>query len=243
MNYKMKLQFEGTRYLGWQKQKTNSNTVQGKLESVLEKLFEEKIQVIGGSRTDSGVHALEYIANFNAKQNLEPKKVQEYLAMYLPDDIRIIEISFTNDRFHARYNSKSKTYLYKIDNSAYGSVFEKRFAWHIDKELDIEKMQEAALLIIGKHDFKGFTNKSKNKNTVRNVQDIKIQKNGEIVEIFVKGESFLLNMVRIIVGTLKEVGLSERSIESINEIFETKDREIAGERAVAKGLFLVKSEY
>ena len=243
MNYKLKIQFEGTRYLGWQKQKTNANTIQGKIETVLGKLFEENIQVIGGSRTDSGVHAIEYTASFEARRDLEEKAILEYLTMYLPEDIVIMEVARVEEKFHARYNAKTKTYLYKIDNSKCGNVFAKKYAWHVEKKLNIDKMEDAAKLLVGEHDFKGFTNKSKNKNTVKTITSIEIKNDSGFICIAVEGNAFLLNMVRIIVGTLKEIGEGSRSLESINEILLSGDRELSGERAVARGLYLLKTKY
>ena len=243
MNYKLLIQFDGIRYLGWQKQNTGVQTVQGKIEAVLEKLFNEEIQVIGCSRTDAGVHAITYTANFKAK-DIEIEKIDKYLKQFLPEDIVIKKIEKTNDRFHARYNAKSKSYRYKIDNSSYGDVFQKKYAWHIKEELDVQKMIEVSKFLIGTHDFKAFTNKSKNKNTVRTINDISIEKENHNIVIKVTGESFLLNMVRIIVGTLVEFGIdSSKKSEDILNILESGDRNLAGERAVAKGLYLLETNY
>lgn len=243
MNYKMLIQFEGTRYLGWQKQKTGVQTIQGKIETILEKLFGEEVQAIGCSRTDSGVHAITYTANFKAC-DMEINDIKKYFKQYLPEDIVIKELKKVNDRFHARYNAKSKSYIYKIDNSSYGDVFQKKYAWHIDKELNIQKMIDASKHLIGTHDFRAFTNKSKNKNTVRTINDITIEKAADNVIIKVTGESFLLNMVRIIVGTLVEFGMNPNKVtEDVIEILESGDRNLAGERAVAKGLYLLETHY
>ncbi|MGL4451877.1 MAG: tRNA pseudouridine(38-40) synthase TruA [Sarcina sp.] len=243
MNYKILIQFDGTRYLGWQKQKTGVQTIQGKIETILKKLFDEEIQTIGCSRTDSGVHAITYTANFKAS-DIEVEKLKKYFKEYLPEDIVIKDIQKVNDRFHARYNAKSKSYIYKIDNSLYGDVFQKKYAWHINRKLDIQKMIDVSKYLIGTHDFKAFTNKSKNKNTVRTINDIKIYKENHNIIIQVTGESFLLNMVRIIVGTLVEFGEnSNKQIEDIIRILELKDRNLAGERALAKGLYLLETYY
>lgn len=243
MNYKLLIQFDGTRYLGWQKQNTGVQTVQGKIEAVLEKLFNEEIQVIGCSRTDAGVHAITYTANFRA-EDTEIEKIEKYLKQFLPEDIVIKKIEKTNDRFHARYNAKSKSYIYKIDNSSYGDVFQKKYAWYVKEELDVQKMIEASKFLIGTHDFKAFTNKSKNKNTVRTINDISIEKENHNIVIKVTGESFLLNMVRIIVGTLVEFGMdSSKKSEEVLKILESGDRNLAGERAIAKGLYLLETNY
>ena len=242
MNYRLLVQFDGTRYLGWQKQKTGVQTIQGKLEGVLEKLFEEEVQVIGCGRTDSGVHAINYIANFQAR-DMKIETVHNYLTQYLPEDIVIKEITEVSYRFHARYNAKSKTYMYKIDNSHYGNVFEKKYAWAINEPLNIERMEIASKLLLGTHDFRGFTNKAKNKNTIKTINSIDITKENESIIIKINGDGFLLNMVRIIVGTLVECGLNQRNSESILEILESGERDKAGERAPGKGLYLYNTEY
>ncbi|MGL4763217.1 MAG: tRNA pseudouridine(38-40) synthase TruA [Sarcina sp.] len=242
MNYKLLIQFEGTRYLGWQKQKTGVQTVQGKIEGVLDKLFNESIQLIGCSRTDSGVHAMNYIASFKAP-NIEVEDLHTYLTQYLPEDIVIKEIKKVDDRFHARYNAKAKTYLYKIDNSKFGNVFTKKYAWNIKESLNIEEMRLASELLLGTNDFKGFTNKSKNKNTIRTINSIKITQQDKDVAIEINGDGFLLNMVRIIVGTLVECGLGKRDKMTIVEVLKSGDRDQAGERAIAKGLYLYNTEY
>lgn len=243
MNYKIKIQYDGTRYFGWQKQKNIDLTIQEKIENVLYKKFNEYIQVIGAGRTDAGVHALDYTANFSTSNEVNLNELFEYFNRYLPEDIRIKEIKKVGDRFHSRYNAKSKTYIYNIDNSLYGNVFDRKYSWHIPEILNIEKMKLAAELLEGTHDFKSFTNKSKNKNTVRTINFINIDKYNEKISIEVNGDSFLLNMVRIIVGTLVEVGLEKRTIESIKELFIDVDRNKAGKRAVAKGLFLKEIIY
>ena len=248
-NIKMLLQYDGTRYKGWQKQNQKGSTVvtiQGKIENVLSKMTGEEIEVIGCGRTDSGVHADNYVANFFTNSNMTVDEMMNYLLEYLPEDIVIKELKLASDRFHSRLNVKGKTYVYSIQNTEYQDVFTKRFAYHITEKLDIDSMIEGAQYLIGTHDFKSFTNlKAKNgkKSTVRTIKNIEIENNDGLVKIKVSGNGFLLNMVRIIVGTLIEVGLNQRKPEDIKEILESKNREASGLKVPAKGLMLESLEY
>ncbi|WP_097026869.1 tRNA pseudouridine(38-40) synthase TruA [Clostridium peptidivorans] len=247
-NIKMIIQYDGTRYNGWQKQNqkdSTAKTIQGKIENVLNKMTGEEINVIGCGRTDSGVHAENYIANFFTDCTLTTDEIEKYLEEYLPKDIVIKELRFAKDRFHARYNVKAKTYVYRIDNNKYNNVFTRDFTNHIPVELNIEQMKKAAEYLIGTHDFKSFTSlKAKNnKSTVRTINYINIIKNDGLIEMEVNGNSFLLNMVRIIAGTLIEVGEGKLMAESVETILMEKDREKAGNKAPAKGLTLKEIQY
>ena len=179
-NIKMLLQYDGTRYKGWQKQNQKGNsvvTIQGKIENVLSKMTGEEIEVIGCGRTDSGVHADNYVANFFTDSKMTLVEMMSYLEEYLPEDIVVKELKIASDRFHSRLNVKGKTYVYSIQNTKYQDVFSKRFAYHIKEELDIESMREGAKYLIGTHDFKSFTNlkvKNGKKSTIRTIRDIKI---------------------------------------------------------------------
>lgn len=248
-NIKMTLQYDGTRYKGWQKQNQKGSTVvtiQGKIESVLSKMTGEEIEVIGCGRTDSGVHAENYVANFFTNSNMTVEEMEAYLLEYLPEDIVVKELRVASERFHARYNVKGKTYVYSIQNTKYQDVFTKRFSYHISEELDLDKMIEGSKYLIGTHDFKSFTNlkvKKEKRSTERTINEINITKNNGLVQIEINGNSFLLNMVRIIVGTLIEVGLGERKPKDIKVILEAMDREKSGLKAPAKGLTLKNLEY
>lgn len=242
MNYKLIIQFDGTRYLGWQKQAKNEMTIQGKLENILNKKFGQ-IQVIGCSRTDAGVHAINYTCNFTINEIVEIDELSNYINNYLPDDIVVKDLKVASDRFHSRYNTTSKTYIYKIDNSTFGNVFERKYSWHISKKLDVENMKKVANMFLGTHDFKAFTNKAKNKNTIRTINSIDITSEKDLIYIKINGNSFLLNMVRILVGTIIEIGKNERSLGSISSLLENLDRSLSGERAPAKGLYLLESIY
>lgn len=243
-NIKMIIQYDGSNFKGFQRLKDNDNTIQGKIEDVLSKMTEEKIEIIASGRTDMGVHALGQVANFKTKSDLSVEKMQKYLYKYLPESIVVTKIEEVDDRFHSRYNAKSKIYMYRIDNSTYHNPFNRKYTYHVDKKLDLDKMKEASKYLIGKHDFSSFaSSRSKKKSHVRTIESISIQENNGLIEIYVKGNGFLYNMVRIIVGTLIEVGLNKINREDVEKILEAKDRKVACETAPAKGLFLFKVEY
>ncbi|MCI6188960.1 MAG: tRNA pseudouridine(38-40) synthase TruA [Clostridium sp.] len=245
-NIKLVIQYDGTRYNGWQKQKENKiTTIQGKLEHVLSKMTDEEIQVIGCGRTDAGVHADNFVANFTTNSIKSLEKIKEYLDEYLPEDIIIKEIKLASPRFHARYNVKSKSYVYKINNNENNDVFTRKYAYHVKEKLNIEDMKKASEFLIGTHDFKSFTNlkNKKEKSTVRTINYINISENNGIINIEINGNSFLLNMVRIIIGTLIEVGLGKRNPLEMKDIINAMDREKAGERAPALGLMMKCVEY
>lgn len=243
-NYKIAIQYDGTKYKGWQRLKNNDNTIQGKIEAVLSKMVGHKVEINGSGRTDAGVHAIEQIANFKINTNKTTMQIMDYLNRYLPDDIGIIEISEVDDRFHSRLNIKSKTYLYRIWNSRLPCIFERRYVTQITDELNIEQMCAAAELLTGTHDFIAFcSNKKFKKSSIRTIYSIGIEKVGNEVRITIHGNGFLHNMVRIICGTLVEIGLGKRSADCIPEILKSGVRENAGETLPAKGLTLIKAEY
>lgn len=243
-NIKLTIQYDGSRYKGFQRLKDNDNTIQGKIEDVLTRMTEEKIEIIGSGRTDMGVHAYKQVANFKTNSNLSVEKMNDYLYKYLPEDIVIKDICEVDDRFHARYNAKGKVYLYKINNTKHHDVFLRKYTTHIEKSLDIEAMKEASKYLIGEHDFTSFaSSKSKKKSNVREIYSITINKNKEVIDIFVEGNGFLYNMVRIIVGALIDVGLHRKSPEDIKEMLERKDRSQSSDTAPAKGLYLYSVKY
>ena len=243
-NIKLTIQYDGSRYKGFQRLKDNDNTIQGKIEDVLTRMTEEKIEIIGSGRTDMGVHAYKQVANFKTNSNLSVEKMNDYLYKYLPEDIVIKDICEVDDRFHARYNAKGKVYLYRINNVKHHDVFLRKYTTHVEKPLDIEVMKEASKYLIGEHDFTSFaSSKSKKKSNVREIYSITINKNKEVIDIFVEGNGFLYNMVRIIVGALIDVGLHRKSPEDIKEMLERKDRSQASDTAPAKGLYLYSVKY
>jgi len=243
-NLKMTVEYDGTRYKGWQKQKEGVSTIQEKIENVLSKMTGEDIQVIGCGRTDSGVHAENYIANFHTDCGYSVDAMLDYLYEYLPEDIVVKSMKDTGERFHARYNVKSKTYVYRINNNKFRNVFNRKYVYHTDEKFDLDDMRKGAEKLIGTHDFQSFTSlKHNSKPTIRTINYINITENDGMIEIEVNGNSFLLNMVRIIVGTLLEVGRSNLKPADVEKILNEKKRSEAGPIAQAKGLYLINLEY
>src|SRR5690606_25182389 len=235
-NYKLTIQYDGGRYKGWQRLGNSDNTIQGKIENVLTELAGEKIEIIGSGRTDAGVHALAQIANFKMRKQATEDEVMQYLNRYLTHDISVVDVESVNDRFHARYNAKDKTYLYKIWNMPYTHPFMRKYSMHVEEKLDIEKMRKATTYFLGKHDFTSYSNaKSKKKSMVREIYSINLKENNGFIEIKLQGDGFLYNMVRKIVGTLIEVGLGEKDPTTIPSILESKERIQTGRMADAEG--------
>ncbi|MFX3617816.1 MAG: tRNA pseudouridine(38-40) synthase TruA [Sporolactobacillus sp.] len=244
MNYKLTIQYDGGRYKGWQRLGDNDETIQGKIEHVLSELEGEKVEIIGSSRTDAGVHALAQIANVKLKKNLAASVIKKFLNSSLPQDISVSDVTTVPERFHARYNAKGKTYLYKIWNKEYSDPFMRKYSMHVDKTLDIGGMKEAGHYFIGEHDFTAYSNaKSKKKNAVRTISSLTINEDNGFIQIRISGNGFLYNMVRKIVGTLIEVGLNEREAETIPGILEAKKREQVAIMADARGLYLEKIDF
>ncbi|MFC0471092.1 tRNA pseudouridine(38-40) synthase TruA [Halalkalibacter kiskunsagensis] len=243
-NYKLTIQYDGGRYKGWQRLGNNENTIQGKIENVLSEMVGKKIEIIGCSRTDAGVHALNQIANFKTNEHWNEKEIKAYLNRYLPQDISVTKVTTVPDRFHARYNAGDKTYLYKIWNEDYTNPFMRKHSMHIEEKLDIARMQEASRYFLGEHDFTAFSNaKSKKKSMVRIIHSLDMKENDGFIDIRVRGNGFLYNMVRKMVGTLIEVGLGEIEAEMIPDILQAKERIQTGRLAEAGGLYLEKIEF
>lgn len=243
-NYRMVIQYDGTRYDGWQKQGNTGNTIQSRLEAVLGRMTGEKPEVIGSGRTDAGVHAAWQTANVHMNTEKTPQEIMSYINQYLPDDIAVIRLEEAPDRFHSRFNATGKVYTYWIEMSPKCPVFQRKYIYTLGERLDVEVMRQAAKLLCGTHDFKSFCTKSSGKkSSVRTVNAIDIHERGTQLEIQVSGGGFLYNMVRILVGTLIEAGLGKRKPESMKEILEAKDRRAAGPTAPPCGLFLTAVQY
>lgn len=238
-NYKITLQYEGTRYDGWQKQGNTENTIQGKLENVLSKMTGSEVEVHGSGRTDAGVHALAQVANFYLEEELEPEQVKEYLNLYLPDDIAVIKAGRAQERFHSRLSAVKKIYTYQIETGRKRDVFTRRLQYGLGRRLDVEAMKQAAALLSGTHDYRSFCgNRKMKKSTVRTVEVIDIKQDGSRVVLTFVGNGFLQNMVRIMTGTLIEVGLGKRKAQTMKDILDARDRQAAGVTAPAEGLCL-----
>ena len=242
-NLRLDICYDGTRYRGWQRLPGKDDTIQGKIETALSRILGEPIEISGSGRTDAGVHARGQVANFHCESNMSAGEILTNLRKYLPEDIGIYSCKDVSPRFHARLNAKEKTYQYRIWNSELPCVFDRRFVAVMPEELDVAAMETAAKLLLGEHDFSAFCGNAKmKKSTVRYIRSIEILRCGEELRLRFTGNGFLHNMVRILVGTLVEVGRGERTPESIPELFGNKRAE-AGFLAPAKGLCLEEVMY
>ena len=243
-NYRMTLQYEGTKYNGWQKQGNTPNTIQAKLEAILQKLDGTEVEVRGSGRTDAGVHAMGQVASFALEHPLPSDVVMAYINQYLPRDIAVVALEEAEPRFHARLNAKGKTYRYRIHQGTIPDVFGRRYSWPLAEQLDVEAMGAAAAHLVGKQDFQSFCDlKNSKKSTVRRVDSIEIYRDGSDLVLDFTGEGFLYHMVRIMVGTLADVGAHRILPGQIPGILAAKDRKQAGQLAPACGLMLMKVMY
>lgn len=243
-NYKITISYDGTKYNGWQRQGNTDNTIQGKLNEIIGKYLSEEVDVTGSGRTDRGVHARAQVASFKVKQAINLDKFVADVNRYLPQDIRVMSIEQVDDRFHARLCAVSKTYEYVIDNGKISDVFSRKYVCRIEEKLDVSAMKKAANLLVGTNDYISFCgNKHFKKNSVRTVFNIKIVEAEGIIIILYTGDGFLQNMVRIMTGTLIEVGLGKRSVDSMKEIIAAKSRDAAGFMAPPEGLLLYEVKY
>lgn len=254
-NYKMIISYDGSRYYGWEHQPNTDLTIQGKLEQVLTKMIygtdypihdfaSFPITVIGAGRTDAGVHARAMTANVLLDTEKTEDEIREYMNQYLPDDISINELKRCGDRFHSRYNALGKTYRYTCWFGTQKPVFERKYVTVLQQHPDIASMTKAAQYLIGEHDFRSFCGNPKmKKSCVRKIDHIEITENGPYIRFYYHGTGFLQNMVRILTGTLLEVGYGKRTPESIPDILEAKNRQTAGYTAEPGGLCLMKVDY
>lgn len=242
-NLRLDICYDGSRYKGWQRLSGTDNTIQGKIETALSRMLGEPIEISGSGRTDAGVHAVGQVANFHCESDMRVEEVLSGLRRYLPEDIGIYSCKEVSPRFHARLNAKEKTYLYRIWNTDAPCVFERKYVALFPEKLDVGAMERAAVQLCGEHDFSAFCGNPKfKKSTVRFVRSIDIQRHDHEIRILVTGNGFLHSMVRIIVGTLIEVGRGERDADSICALFGGK-RADAGFLAPAQGLCLQEVYY
>lgn len=244
--------YDGTRYSGWQRvfnNKSERPSIQGLIEEKLTHLLKEEILITSSGRTDAGVHAFSQVVNFKTVNKMELSILNKQINELLPEDIVIFNLSEVSKEFHSRYDAKKKTYVYYIDVNDRASVFNRSYSYPLGSKLDIDQMSKAANYLTGTHDFKAFcTDRKDGKSTVRTIYEIKIETTNERhgaseVKVEITGNGFLYNMVRIIVGTLIEVGLFKRTPESINEALIHKSRMKAGITLGSQGLFLKEVEY
>lgn len=242
-NLRLDICYEGTRYRGWQRLSNTDNTIQEKLERTLSRIMDEPIEVSASGRTDAGTHALGQVVSFRCNSAMPCEEILSQLRRYLPEDIGIYSCKNVSDRFHARLNAKTKTYIYRLWNSEQPCVFDRKFVFVDTRPLDLNTMQKSANYFLGEHDFSAFcANKKMKKSTVRYIHNFTIQRKGNEIVFQVTGNGFLHHMVRIMVGTLLEVGRGERPADSIPELFNGV-RADAGELIPACGLCLLEVNY
>lgn len=245
MNYRMDVSYDGTKYKGWQRQKSTGNTIQGKVEETLSKYFDRDIKIIGASRTDAGVHAKMQVVNFKVEKKVDEDVLRSAMNKYLPSDIVANKVYIVDDRFHSRFNAIKKAYTYYIwrNDAEYPPLFNRKYVYCYDGDIDIEKMKSASQKFIGKHDFKGFSSDKTKKGTIRNIEKIQITSDEFKIKICITGDGFLYNMIRIVVGTLIEISIGEKQEEIIDKVFKKQNRELVGYTVPACGLFLEKIVY
>lgn len=244
-NIEIIVEYDGSRYEGWQKQAGKKGvSIQDKIEDVLAKMENEPVDVIGAARTETGVHAYRQVANFKTNTDMKVYEIKQYLNRFLPRDIAVLEALEVPERFHASFNADSFEYEYKISIGEVPSVFERKYNYYCFKRPDVQAMKEAAKYLVGKHDFKAFSdNKRMKKSTDRELYKVDVYGDEKEVVISFHGDDFWPHMVRIMVGTLLAVGLGEKKASDMKSIIESKNRENAGETVEAKGLFLVDVHY
>lgn len=240
-NIKLTMEYDGSRYAGWQKQVGRDRlvTIQGKVEEVLEKMEGKPVELIGAARTEPGVHAYGQVANFHTSSEKSVTEIKQYLNRYLPNDIAVLEAVEMPDRFHASYLAREFVYEYKVTVGEVPSVFERKYNYYSFKRVNVEKMKQAAQYLIGGHDFKAFSDNAKmKKSTIRVMKEISIYGDEREVVFMFTADDFWPHMVRILVGTLLAVGRGELAPEAVKTILEKGDRSLAGETIEPKGLFL-----
>ena len=244
-NYKFIISYDGTRYHGWEKQPGQDMTIQGKLENVLCRMTgRDDVNLIGAGRTDAGVHARAMTANAVLDTDMTEEEIQDYINQYLPEDISVNEVKACSERFHARYNALGKTYRYTCWYGASKPVFDRKYVTILEEKPDVEKMRKAAEYLVGTHDYKSFCgNTHMKKSTVRCVDTINIEESGSYIRFYYHGNGFLQNMVRILTGTLLEVGYGNIPVSDIPMILEAKDRQKSGPTAKPEGLCMMKVDY
>ena len=243
-NIKLTIEYDGKEFNGWQKQPTKLN-IQGTIEQAIKLVTGEEVDLTASGRTDSGVHALGQVANFKTNSNIPIEKIPIALNSNLKKSIRIISAEEVDERFHSRLTCKKKTYRYIINNSEFSSAIYRNLETHIPQKLDVDKMQAAVKYFEGEHDFKAFkASGTSSKSSVRKIYEAKVLKmpNNRIY-IELTGNGFLYNMVRIIAGTLVDVGTEKIEPEDIKKIIDSKDRNLAGKTLQPNGLYLVEVNY
>ena len=242
-NFKVILEYAGENYHGFAKQ-PGLLTIQGVLEETLKEILKEEIYTLGAGRTDAKVHALNQVVNFETTSNIQSESLLKALNSNLPKDIVVKYVEAVDEGFHARYSAKSKKYMYVINNNDVPSAFGIDREYYCKYKLNLHNIIEASRYYIGKHDFLAFVNTgSVVTDTVREIYDVEVEENNSIIKIIFTGEGFLYNQVRIMVGTLIEVGRGIKNVDDIPKIIESKDRKLAGVTAQPQGLYLIDVIY
>ncbi len=247
-NIKLSIEYDGTNYQGWQIQESPQKTIQGEIERALHIIFKSDISITGSGRTDSGVHALGQVANFNTESTMPNEEIIRALNGNLPEDISILKAEEVDPDFNARYSAKEKTYKYTILNRREKPAINRKTCLHFPHKLSMLKMQSACKFLIGTHDFKSFqafdsSKPERSQDTIRTIKQINVVRKGDYITIFITADGFLYKMVRNIVGTLIDIGRKEIPPSEIKKILEGKDRELASNTAPAHGLCLVEVKY
>jgi len=241
--FKITLAYDGTDFVGWQRQASGAS-IQGLLEDALRELDGRSVAAVGAGRTDAGVHALGQVASFSLERQTEPSTVVRALNARLPPEVRVLSAAEMPHDFHARFDTRSKTYHYRIWNGDVVSPFERRYVWHVPGALDVDAMRDAARRIEGAHDFAAFQAAGSDASTTeRNVLASAIERSGSLLTYRIAGDGFLRHMVRAIAGSLVEVGRGRHPSSWIDEVIASRDRATAGRTAPAHGLFLMSIEY
>lgn len=241
--YKLTISYDGTRYQGWQRQPGTRSTIQDMIEEAIRKLTGYEVKIQGSGRTDAGVHAYGQVASLRLSGKVEEREFLRKLNADLPEDIRIRSMELVPNTFHGRRSAKGKCYEYHVDLREKPYVFTRKYTCHYPEELDIAEMERAAEFLLGRHDFSSFTDRKDEKGCTRRIDEIRIEKRGESLCMSFRGNGFMYHMVRILSGTLLEVGSGEKRALDIPEILKAKSRPCAGFLAPAQGLFLKEVYY
>ncbi len=244
MNYKLTIAYDGTRYRGWQRLSSSPQTIQGKLEDILSRMEGKTVPVHGSGRTDAGVHALGQVASVELSGDRGADEILHYVNHYLPEDIGVLSLEPAEPRFHARLTPARKTYRYRLWLSGEPCIFERRYCYRPERTPDLVRMRAAAEQFVGVHDFRSFcSGRMLKKSTVRTIYDIAMERTDKELQISVTGDGFLYHMVRIMVGTLLEIGWGERPVEDVSRLLAQLERREAGFTAPPHGLCLMEVNY
>ncbi len=242
-NIKLTLEYDGSRYQGWSRlgKGESTNTIFNKLLEVIKKMTDEDVELYCGSRTETGVHAYAQTVNFKTTTDRSLLEIKQYLNRYLPMDIAVTELEEKPERFHASLNASSRIYTYRIAMGDVPNVFERKYTYYCFKKPDIERMRQASLLLVGRHDFKNFSTVKRNKSTEKEIYNIDIYADEEEMQITIEANDFLHNMARVLISTLLDIGLDKRKKEEIDSIFSGKAP--ASAPCDPKGLYLQEIVY